>query len=133
MKTKVLEEITKKESPFEHVKAINLGNKEYFNDTTEPSYISFLINRSFSYFKETILIANWLNTNNGLDKKLQSDYYINTVVPKKRFSPWHKIDNTNLEIVQKYFKLNKEKAKETLLLLSVDDLNEIKKLMNPET
>jgi hypothetical protein len=66
-----------------------------------------------------------------LDKKLQYDFYINIIRPKKRFSPWLKKQNDNsLELIKQYYGYNDEKAKSALKILTREQLEFIKSKMN---
>ena len=68
-----------------------------------------------------------MNMNPNLDKKLQYDFYLNTLRSKKRYSPWiRKEELKNLELVKKYYGYSNEKAKQALPLLTKEQLNFIK-------
>ena len=74
-------------NPFEYVNAINTGKKDIMiDDLAEKSYSSFTINRSLSYFNDTVLAANEMNKHHHLDKKLQFHFLINIIRKRKRFS-----------------------------------------------
>jgi hypothetical protein len=80
---------------------------------------------------DTVLLANEMNINSQLDKKLQYDFFINIVRPRKRFSPWlkkEKIDS--LEVVKHYYGYSDEKAKSALKILTQDQIDFIKQRMN---
>jgi hypothetical protein len=119
-------------NPFDYINAINNG-KHIIRDSdnkelAEKDYNPFLTNRSFSYFRDTILIANEMNSKSNLLKLQQYDFYINTVRPKKRFSKWAKQEkDLSLDIIVEYYKCSFNKAKQILKLLSDDDLKEMKK------
>ena len=119
-------------NPFDYINAINNG-KHIIRDSdnkelAEKDYNPFLTNRSFSYFRDTIIIANEMNSKSNLLKLQQYDFYINTVRPKKRFSKWAKQEkDLSLDIIVEYYKCSFNKAKQILKLLSDDDLKEMKK------
>ena len=114
--------------PFDFIKAINESKDVMKNDPfAEKDYIPFLVNRGLSFFQDTILQVNEMNRNHFLDNKLQFDYLINNIRPRKRWSKWlkpEKIDN--LELVKLYFGFGNEKAKEALEVLTNEDIEEIK-------
>ena len=56
----------------------------------EKNYQPYLVNKNYSNFQDTILYANEMNKYHNLDNKLQFDYLLNSIRPRKRFSPWHK-------------------------------------------
>ena len=53
------------------------------DDLQEKAYVPFVINRSLSYFPDTILYANQVNHYNQLDKKMQFDYLRLSLRPRK--------------------------------------------------
>ena len=62
-----------------------------------------------SVLSDTILYVNEMNKCPHLPKKLQYDFLLNSVKPRKRFSPWnHKILD-NLEAVKEYYGYNDDK------------------------
>jgi hypothetical protein len=62
-----------------------------------------------------------------LDKKLQYDFFINIIRKKKRFSPWLKQEKIkDLEVVKSYYGYSNEKAKQTLKILTKEQLDFIK-------
>ena len=68
---------------------------------------------------DAIMFANEMNMNPNLDKKLQYDFYLNTLRSKKRYSPWiRKEELKNLELVKEYYGYSNEKAKQALPLLT---------------
>ena len=80
---------------------------------------------------DTLAFANEMNRYPNLDKRLQYSFFLNTVRPKKRFSPWGKKEKVkDLEIVKQYYGYSNEKAKQALRILSPDQLNYIKEKLN---
>ena len=76
---------------------------------------------------DAIMFANEMNINNHLDKRLQYDFYLNTLRSKKRYSPWlRKEDVENLDLVKSYYGYSNDKARQALKLLSDDQLKTIK-------
>ncbi len=119
-------------NPFDYVNAINAGKNIMTgtdnDDLAEKGYNPFLTNRQFSYFQDTVLIANEMNANAHLDNKLQFHFLINIIRPKKRFARWSKTEHHNdLECVVQYFNYNYEKAKQVMDILSSEDLEKIKR------
>lgn len=111
-------------NPFEYVNAINDTKKDIMVDeVAEKAYIPFTINRSLSYFSDTVLAANEMNRNHHLDKKLQFSFLINIVRKRKRFSKWDKPELVNdVEVVKEYYGYNNEKARQVLPLLTSDQI-----------
>tara|TARA_B100001939_G_scaffold347528_1_gene369417 strand:- start:484 stop:861 length:378 start_codon:yes stop_codon:yes gene_type:complete len=115
-------------NPFEFVNAINLTKKDIMvDDIAEKAYTPFLINRSLSYFNDTILFANEMNRYHHLDHRLQFDFFINIIRKKKRFSKWIKPQEIeNLELIKEYYGYSNEKAKSVLSLLNNEQIEELK-------
>ncbi len=116
-------------NPYEYVKAINATKQNIMvDDITEKAYNAFMVNRSLSYFNDTVLMANEMNQNAHLDNRLQFDFYINIVRKKKRFSKWFKPETvSDVEVVKEYYGYSNEKARQILTLLTSDQINELKK------
>ena len=116
-------------NPFEFVTSINatkinLMDKDADN---ENKYNSFLVNRSLSYFPDTVIMSNEMNRLHHIDSKMQYDFLINIVRKKKRFSKWDKPEErTDIECVKKYFGYSESKAKQVVGLLSESQITTIK-------
>jgi len=115
-------------SPFEFVKAINNKQDIIRDDLDEKSYLPYMINHSFSYFPDTVLLANEMNANHHIDNKLQNDFYINTIRKNpKRFSKWNKVKHDgDFEAVKEYYGYSNDKTRSALSLLSAEQINIIK-------
>tara|TARA_B100001287_G_scaffold172040_1_gene144857 strand:- start:861 stop:1238 length:378 start_codon:yes stop_codon:yes gene_type:complete len=116
-------------NPFEYVNAINMTKQDIMiDDIAEKAYNPFIVNRSLSYFRDTVLMANEINMNAHLDNRLQFDFLINIVRKKKRFSKFMKPETvSDVEVVKEYYGYSNEKAKSALTLLTSDQINELKK------
>ena len=115
-------------NPFKFTDAINYTKEDIMtDDITEKAYNPFLINRSLSYFPDTVLAANEMNRNHHIDNRLQFDFFINIIRKRKRFSKWFKPEQiSDLEIVKEYYGYSNEKARQVLTLLSTEQINELK-------
>jgi hypothetical protein len=72
---------------------------------------------------DTVLYANEMNMSHFLDKKLQYDFYLNSVRKRKRFSPWLRKDKVkDLDVVKSYYGYSNEKAQQALRILSPEQL-----------
>ena len=116
-------------NPFEYVNAINNTKKDIMiDDIAERGYNSFMVNRSLSYFNDTVLYANEMNIHHNIDNRLQFDFLINMVRKRKRFSKWEKVTSeSDVEVVKEYYGYNNEKARSALSLLTRENINELKK------
>ena len=101
------------------------------DDITEKQYVPFMVNRSLSYFQDTVLMANEMNLNAHLDNRLQFDFFINIVRKRKRFSKWFKPETqSDVEVVKTYYGYSNEKARQVLSLLTKDQIEVLKKKVN---
>jgi len=121
---------------FAFVNAINFNKKDLMTDTendalAEKSYVPYIINRTLSYFPDTIMYANDMNMHADLDNKLQFDYLLNSIRPKKRFSKWTKRPkDADINAVIEYYKVSISKAEDIIRVLSNDQIIEIKRRLN---
>ena len=116
-------------NPYEYVNAINSTKKNIMVDNlAEKSYNSFVVNRSLSYFNDTVLMANEMNINHHIDNRLKFDFLINIIRKKKRFSKWMKPETeSDVEVVMEYYGYSNAKARNALTLLSTNQIDELKK------
>ena len=116
-------------SPFEFLNAINYTKKDLMVDPeNEKHYNSFVINRSLSYFPDTVAIANEMNKYHHLDNRLQFSFLINIVRKRKRFSKWIKPEiEDDVEVVKKYYGYSNEKSRQILPLLTSQQIDIIRK------
>ena len=97
----------------------------------EKNYPEYIVNRCMSQHLDTIMFANEMNVCSHLDKKLQYDFFINTVRPRKRFSPWGKKQKVDdLELVKQYYGYSNEKAKQALRILTPQQIDFIRSKLN---
>ena len=109
--------------------SINLSKKNIIDEdpSLEKDYPAYIINRCFSGHLDAIMFANEMNKYHFLPKKMQYDFFINTLRTKKRFSPWIRKDLiNNLDNVKRYYGYSNEKAKQALKILSKEQLDFIK-------
>lgn len=120
-----------KSNPFRFVSAINY-TKEQLHETDisfEEDYQPFLINRSLSYFADTVQIANEINILHYVPKKWQFSFYLNMVAKKKRYSnkKWAKRSkDSNEPFIMEYYNVSSQKAREIISLLTKDQIETIK-------
>lgn len=117
--------------PFDYVNEINFGKNDIMRNTAnddlaEKSHNQFLTNRSLSYFADTVLFANEMNTRE-LDNRLHFTYLLHAVRQKRRFSKWAKAeDNDIVNLIAKYFNYSTKKAYAVRALLSDEQIENIK-------
>ena len=109
--------------------SINQTKKNLIDEDSsiEKDYPPYIINRCFSGHLDAVLFANEMNMYSFLPKKMQYDFFINTLRTKRRFSPWIRKDLVdNLDCVKRYYGYSNEKAKQVLKILSKEQLDFIK-------
>ena len=93
----------------------------------EKKYPSYIVNRCLSGQIDSIMFANEMNKHPNLAKKLQYDFFLNSLRKRKRFSPWlRKGEIENLELVKKYYGYSNEKAKQVLNILTREQFSFIR-------
>jgi hypothetical protein len=116
-------------NPFDFVNSINQSKKDLLKDdgVSETDYVPFIVDKTLSYFPETILHANQMNMVPYTENKLQYHYLLNTIRPGKRFAKWVKReDMEGLDAVKQYYGYSTEKALQALSILTIDNLHYIK-------
>jgi len=109
--------------------SINQTKNNLIDDdpSLEKEYTPYIINKCLSGNIDTIMFVNEMNQNSFLPKKMQYDFFINSLRKRKRYTPWiHKDKIENLEYVKKYYDYSNEKAMEALKILTKDQLIFIK-------
>ena len=97
----------------------------------EKEYAPYIINRCLSGHIDCIMFVNEMNQYHFLPKKMQYDFFINSLRKKKRFSPWIRKDKIkDLECVKQYYGYNDEKALQALKNLNKLQLDFIKKRLD---
>lgn len=118
----------------DYLNSINLSKKNLMEDEDpawEKNYPPYIINKCMSHHMDTVMFANEMNQYPGLDKKLQYDFFINTVRPRKRFSPWGKKEKVkDIELVKEFYGYSTEKAMQALRILTDNQLEIIRTKLN---
>ena len=109
--------------------SINFTKEDLSENIKE--YPPYIINRCLSGHLDCILFANEMNRSHFLPKKMQYDFFINSLRKKKRLSPWLRKDKvTDLECVKKYYGYNNEKASQALKILTPEQITFIKQRLD---
>ena len=118
-------------NPFEYVNSINITKKNMMRGTEndelmEKEYTPYVVNKSLSYFPDTLLYANEINQYGFLDNKMQYEYYLYSVRQGKRFSKWTKKDSSELiDSISRYYQVNRKRAEEYASVLTQDQKDSI--------
>jgi len=116
----------------DYLYSINQSKKNILDDDPDAArkYPAYVVNRCLSSFTDTVLYSNEMNKNSHLPPKMQYDFLINSVKPRKRFSPWARKDSIDyLDIVKEYYGYNDDKALQALRILTKDQLDKITYLL----
>ena len=109
--------------------SINQNKKNLIDEdpSLEKGYSPYIVNRIYSGHLDAIMFSNEMNQYHFLPKKMQYDFFLNTLRPKKRFSPWLRKDEIkDLDLVKRYYGYSNEKAKQALRILNKEQLNFIR-------
>jgi len=115
--------------PFDFLNSINTNKINLIDQDpeVESKYNAFLVNRSLSYFPDTVFMSNEMNRLHYVDSKMQYDFLINIVRTKKRFSKWDKPEQrADLDCIKEYFGYSESKAKQIIGLLTESQIKTIK-------
>ena len=109
--------------------SINLTKKNLMDEDplVEKDFPPYIVNRCLSGHLDTVMYSNEMNMYSFLPKRMQYDFFINTVRPRKRFSPWGKKEKAlDLDIVKQYYGYSDEKALDALRILTSEQLDFIR-------
>lgn len=116
-------------NPFDFLNSINQTKVNLMQEDhlAEKDYNPFIVNRGLSYFQDTVALANEMNKHHDLPKKLQYEFYLNIVRPRKRFSKWFKKEEDgDLDLIKEYYGYSNRQALQALSILTKDNIQVIK-------
>tara|TARA_B100000902_G_C27229007_1_gene873796 strand:+ start:437 stop:835 length:399 start_codon:yes stop_codon:yes gene_type:complete len=117
----------------DYLNTLNYSKDNLMDDDPgwKKNYPPYVINKCMSHHMDTLMYSNEMNRYPNLDKDMQYSFYLNTVRPKRRFSPWGKKQKVkDLDLVKQYYGYSNEKAKQALRILSPDQLDYIRTKLN---
>ena len=115
------------------LKAINQTKKNVMDEDplTEKEYPPFVVNRTLSYFLDTVLHANEINVHPHADNKLQFDHLLNSIRSNRRFTRWLKPEeDKDLDAIKEYYGYSNQKARDVLNILTGEQLSLIHNRLN---
>lgn len=119
---------------FDFLNSINDSKEDLLkkDPLSEKDYNSFMVNRGLSYFGDTILYANEMNSRTDIPKKWQYEFYLYGIKKKRRFSKWHKkdVNGEDLKLVMQEYQYSTKRALEVLSLLTEQQLQVIREKYN---
>jgi hypothetical protein len=119
-------------TPFDYIKAISESKQNLMigtdnDELAEKDYEPFIVNRGLSFFPDTILYVNEMNTRASLDKIPQFLFLLNSIRPRKRYSKWLKKEKLeDVQIVSEYYGYSLAKSKEALKVLTQEQIKIMK-------
>lgn len=120
-------------SPFDFIKSVSGTKKDLLKDNPDnaKAYKAYVVNHGLSFYPDTVLIANEMNLYPEIPAESQYYYYMGAIRKGNRYSEWHKPKkNDDLDLVQKVYSVRREIAKQYLKLLSKDDLDRLRELVD---
>lgn len=116
------------DNPFRYINALCL--QKYME--VEDDYKPFLVDRFFSYFIDSVLIAEMATRfSPDLDKQLHYDFYFAQIRRKKRSAKWYKpIEDEYISSICKYYDVSEKTAYLYAKAMPDELKEEIKKRVN---
>jgi hypothetical protein len=118
---------------FDFLKSINNTKQHLYekDPDVDKIYVPYVINKAFSYFLDTALHSNFINSMPHLSKRMQYDYYFYTVKKANRFKKWPKLENVeDVEVIKTFYDCSEKKAREYLQILSKDQIESLRQQLN---
>ena len=119
-------------TPFDFLNSINSNKKDLFEDPqAKKDYIPFIVNKSLSYFQDTVFYANEMNQHHTLDKNMQFNFLRHAVPARKRYKKWvkHEAVSEDIELVSKMYNMSQKRAVDALELLSAEQIQMIREFL----
>lgn len=116
---------------FKFVEAVSKSKKDLIKDAEIPEemekkYNPYITNKAFSFYIDTILHSNEMNTKHWVFKDAQFRYYLGGLRPRFRKTEWFKAKkDSDLDNIQQVFQCNRTVAKQYLKVLSKENLQVI--------
>lgn len=119
------------------LKSINFEKVDYFKETeingilvdpdqVERDYVPFVINRTLSYFPDTVLFAQMMNERPNISNRMQFAFLKGVIAPKKRYSKWTKNETDDtVEAIMTVYQINRKRAEEYMSLMTDDQKDEV--------
>lgn len=114
------------------LKSINqTKDTDLIDEYNQSDYPAWVVNRSFSFYPDTILQANEMNLRPHTPRVMQYKYLLNGVRKKNRYSPWLKSKvSPEVQLIKEYYGYSTRKAKEVLPMFTQEHLEELKLLLD---
>ena len=112
--------------------AINYSKENIIQDDyDEKKYPAYIVNKCLSAHADSLFYVNEMNRLHHLDNRLQNDFLLNSIGKRKRFAKWLRSSKVkNLDLIKQYYGYSNEKARQTLDILTAEDIEIIKTKLN---
>jgi hypothetical protein len=112
----------------DYLVSINETKEDIMTAENEARYEPFKVNHMLGGHYETVMYAHDMNMYPNLDHRMQYDYLRYSIRSGTRRAKWLKNEMIDdLKLVQKYYGYNRDRAREALKILSVEELAYIKR------
>lgn len=110
--------MSEKLTPFDFVNNINAKSGRLSADEVKQ-FNPFIVNKAFSYNRDSVHFANEMNKLNNADKDMQYDFWYHGLPKKKRYGRWKKSDDDKkaISLIQELYGYSYDKAKAVLPIL----------------
>lgn len=123
----------KKISSFELLKNINFTKEWVDVEDRGVDYVPFLVNRTLSYGRDTIMFAQEMNCLPNVDKQFNFDYFINILRKSKRFNKgFDRSKDEVIRLIMDYYDYTYQKSVEILPILTNEQISKIKIKLSKE-
>lgn len=115
----------KRDRPFAYVDAVSETKRDVIGsgELPESGYKPFIANRALSYHADAVLYANDMNMGSHLPARMQFDYYLEALRPRRRFSRWYKPEvDEAVEALSLACNYSKKRAREAVRVLRDDQI-----------
>jgi hypothetical protein len=116
---------------FDFINDLSQNKKDLLTEENEREYSAYMINRFLSMNITTIMYVNEMNMNGHLPKRMQYDYYLNSIKKQKRYFKYikHKRQD-DIDVIKEYHGYSEARAKEVLPIFTVEDIQYMKDRLN---
>jgi len=116
---------------FDFINDLSQNKKDLLTEENEREYSAYMINRFLSMNITTIMYVNEMNMNGHLPKRMQYDYYLNSIKKQKRYFKYikHKRQD-DIDVIKEYHGYSEARAKEVLPIFTDEDIQYMKDRLN---
>lgn len=107
------------------ITSINTKSKNVLDDHPDDikDYVPYIVNNNYSYYKDTIFLAQEMNLHAELPLKMQYDFLYTFIPSGRRFAKWKKSKKYDVDFIKEAYNVNDRRALEILNILTEEQLN----------